>query len=780
MGEPGQATGSTRCGASERTRVRPAVLDYLLDALDEGLVVVDAAGELILSNAAARRMLALTETAPPLQEWPRSFGLCLPDASLPWPPEQFPLIRALGGEAVRGVEMLVRPAGAREDLWVSATALPLGSPGDPPQGALMLLRDISETRRVREALNRERDWASTIVDTVGSLVVVLDREGRIISFNRACERTTGYSFEEVLGRPIWDLLLVAEEAPEVRRVFQRLCAGDFPNQHENHWVTRSGERRLIVWSNTVLLDQAGRVEYVIGTGIDVTERRQAERRLRRLDETLRALLEASPLAIWAVDPEGKVEFWNPAAERMFGWSEQEILHRPLPLGVEDQPEALAELLELSRRGETLRGLERRQRRRDGSPIELSLWTAPLREESGRLTAVLGVAADVTQTKQLEEQFRQAQKMEAVGRLAGGVAHDFNNLLTIITGYGQMLSESLPLGDPLLEPVGEILKAAGSAARLAGQLLMFSRKQRSQRSLVDLNDIVAGMDRMLRRVLGEDIELVTHLGAGPAPVRADPVHLEQVIMNLVVNAREAMPEGGRITLETAPVILDEEYARNHLGVRPGPHVMLAVSDTGKGMDADTLRQAFEPFFTTKQKGTGLGLSTVYGIVQQHGGRIWAYSEPGLGTTFKIYLPLAEGALESAPPAGPPHWALGGGETILVAEDDPELRKLIAEVLRREGYNVLPAAHAQEALQICQQYPGRIDLLLTDVVMPALGGRELAERALGCRPSLKVLYMSGYADRAVVENGILPQEEVFLEKPFTKETLLRKLRQALETA
>ncbi len=779
MGESGQATSANRCDTPERSSIRGVLLDYLLEALDEGLVAVDASGALVFSNGAARRMLALTDPPPPLPEWPRSYGLYLPDSSLPCPPEQFPLIRALAGEAVRGVEMAVRRAGAPESLWVSATALPLGNQEGSPQGALMLLRDISETRRIREALSRERDWASTIVDTVGSLVVVLDREGRIISFNRACERTTGYSFEEVLGRPIWDLFLVPEEAPEVRRVFQRLCAGDFPNQHENHWVTRSGERRLIVWSNTVLLDQAGRVEYVIGTGIDVTDRRGAERQIRRLNETLRALLEASPLAIWAVDPEGQVEFWNPAAERMLGWSEAEILHRPLPLGAEDRPEALAELLELSRRGETLRGLERRQRRRDGSTIELSLWTAPLRDESERLTAVLGVAADVTQTKQLEEQFRQAQKMEAVGRLAGGVAHDFNNLLTIITGYGQMLAESLPAGDPLLEPVGEILKAAGSAARLAGQLLMFSRKQRTQRSLVDLNEIVAGMDRMLRRVLGEDIELVTRLSPGPAPVRADPVHLEQVIMNLVVNAREAMPAGGRITLETAPVLLDEDYARHHLGVQPGPHVLLAVSDTGKGMDADTLRQAFEPFFTTKQQGTGLGLSTVYGIVQQHGGRIWAYSEPGLGTTFKIYLPAAEGALEPAASPGPPHWALGGGETILVAEDDPDLRKLIAEVLRREGYHVLPAAHAQEALQICQEYPGRIDLLLTDVVMPALGGRELAEQALGRRPSLKVLYMSGYADRAVVENGILPREEVFLEKPFTKETLLRKLRQALET-
>ncbi|MGB9612325.1 MAG: hybrid sensor histidine kinase/response regulator, partial [Bryobacteraceae bacterium] len=410
---------------------------------------------------------------------------------------------------------------------------------------------------------------------------------------------TGYCFEEVIGRPIWELLIPPDEVEAVRRVFESLREGQFPNQHENHWLTRTGQKRLIVWSNTALLDGQGRVEYIIGTGIDVTERRL-----------------------------------------------------------------------------------------------------------------------------LEAQLRQAQKMEAVGRLASGVAHDFNNLLTIISGYAQMLSEAFPAGDPMHEAAEEILGAASRAASLAGRLLMFSRKQTGKPRLVDLSEVVAGMERMLRRIIGEDIELITALAPDLPSIQADPIQLEQVLMNLIVNAREAMPEGGRIVIETAAVTIDEEYVRRHLGAKPGRHVMLAVSDTGCGMDADVLRQAFDPFFTTKESGTGLGLSTVYGIVQQHGGQIWAYSEPGMGTTFKIYLPVAESTVvpqETAlvEEASAPH---SGSGVVLVVEDEPELRKLIASVLGGAGYTVLSAGDPEEAFRVAGAYPGPIDLLLTDVVLPRMSGHN----------------------------------------------------------
>lgn len=625
-----------------------------MGALSDGVVVVDSAGVLLFANAAARRWLPFEDPVPPLEAWREAYGFFMGDGATPVPEGCLPASRVLKGETEASEELFIRNALVPEGIWVSARAVALQIEPGKSCGALMVLHDVTEARRAQEALRRERDWASTILDTVGSLVIVLDREGRIVSFNRACEKTTGYCFEEVLGRPFWDFLLLPEEAEGVRRVFERLLAGETSIQYENHWVTRTGQKRLIVWSNTCLLDSAGRVEYVIGTGIDVTERRQ-----------------------------------------------------------------------------------------------------------------------------LEAQLRQAQKMEAIGRLAGGVAHDFNNLLTIISGYGQMLWEGLSPADPLREAAGEILAAAGRAAALAGRLLAFSRKQTGKPQLVDLNEIVGGLERMLRRVIGEDIELVTALSPGLPRIHADPVQLEQVIMNLVVNAREAMPAGGRLVIETAAVNLDEEYLRGHLGARPGLHVMLAVSDTGCGMDPDVLRQAFDPFFTTKEGGTGLGLSTVYGIVQQHGGQIWAYSEPGLGATFKIYLPAAQqGETTGADEGQPEAEVAGDGSVILVVEDEVELCKLVGDVLARAGYHVLRAHGPEQALRAARQHGGQLDLLLTDVVLPRMSGRELAARLREMCPSLAVLYMSGYADRAVVHNGLLEEEAVFLEKPFTKAALLARVREALK--
>jgi len=649
MGEPRRAQTEQGSQPQPDPSLQELLLGCVLDAINDGILVVDASGALIFSNPAARRILPITEAAIPLDHWPAVYGLHGSDGVTLLEPDQLPVARALRGEAVEGAEIFVGHGDLAEGRWISVRAMPIA---EPKGAAVMILHDVTEARRAQETLRQERDWASTIIDTVGSLVVVLDREGRIVNFNRACELLTGYCFEEVIGRRVWELFLLPEEATEVRAVFERLREGLFPSQHENHWVTRTGERRLIMWSNTALVDRTGQVEYVIGTGIDVTERRL-----------------------------------------------------------------------------------------------------------------------------LEQQLRQAQKMEALGRLAGGMVHDFNNLLTIISGYAQMLADGLAPGDPLRDQTGEILKAAGTAAELTRRLLTFSRKQPSQTRLVDLNALIEGMEKMLRRLLGEDIELVTVLSPELGKVRADPVHMEQVLMNLVVNSREAMPKGGRIVVETARVNLDDDYARAHLDARVGPHVMLAVSDTGHGMQPEVLRQVFDPFFTTKEKGTGLGLSTVYGIVRQHGGRVTVYSEPGLGTTFKVYLPAVEEAAELAEEPGVPEAVGEGAGTILVAEDQPELRRMIVEMLNRAGYSVLSASNADEAVRLCREYPGAVDLLLTDVVMPRMSGQELAARLIGLRPGLRVLYMSGYTDKAIVKNGILKQEAPFLEKPFTKQALLAKVREVL---
>jgi PAS domain S-box-containing protein len=422
---------------------------------------------------------------------------------------------------------------------------------------------------------------------------------------------------------------------------------------------------------------------------------------------------------------------------------------------------------------------------------------PIMNESGETKYLLGISEDITdkremmvelerrvdeRTKELresEEQLRQSQKMEAIGRLAGGVAHDFNNLLSVILSYSEMMQSSIPKEDELHGEVIEIRKAAQRAADLTRQLLAFSRQQVLAPKITDLNQTLASMDKMLTRIIGEHIEVRTRQSQGLGMVKVDPGQIEQVVMNLVVNARDAMPKGGTITLETANVELDQSYADEHVGVTAGPHVMVAVTDTGTGMDKKTQERIFEPFFTTKEtgKGTGLGLSTVFGIVKQSGGHIWVYSEVGVGTTFKIYFPrvnpeqrrTASGAIATTP---------RGSETILLVEDEDQVRTLATKVLERQGYEVFHAHDAAAAIALATKHAGRIHLLLTDVVMPKMSGRELVEKLGPTRPDMKVLFMSGYTDDTIVHHGVLGAGVAFLQKPITPDTLARKVREVLD--
>jgi len=382
---------------------------------------------------------------------------------------------------------------------------------------------------------------------------------------------------------------------------------------------------------------------------------------------------------------------------------------------------------------------------------------------------------------LQEQLRQSQKMEAIGKLAGGVAHDFNNLLTVIHGYSELILKSLDQSSRLRQDVQEILNASERASSLTRQLLAFSRKQVLQPKVLDLNDHVPNMDKMLRRMIGEDVELVTLLAKDLGRIKADPGQIEQVILNLAVNAKDAMLNGGKLTIETANVKLDKSYARSHIGVTPGHYVMLSVSDTGAGMTPEIKERIFEPFFTTKEegKGTGLGLSTVYGIVQQSGGNVWVYSEPGVGTTFKIYLPTIEEDTESLRPTALSTKPMQGFETILLVEDEETVRKLACTVLQKYGYTVLEAPNGEEALRIVQGQNGNpIHLMVTDVVMPGMSGRQLAERLVSLWPKLKVLYMSGYTDNAIVHHGVLDPGIAYIQKPFAPDALASKVREILD--
>jgi len=515
------------------------------------------------------------------------------------------------------------------------------------------------------------------------------------------------------------------------------------------------------------------------------ERRQAESALRRSEGRMKSVLEAALDAVVGMDAQGLVISWNPRAEAIFGWSGSEAVGRRLadliipPRYREAHTEGLARFLATGEGSVIGRRSELSALRRDGSEFPVELTVTVLKE--GDATLFSAFVADITERKHLETQLLQAQKIDSVGRLAGGVAHDFNNLLGVITGYGELLKQRIP-DEPLLKRyVSDILKAADRAAGLTRQLLAFSRKQVLQPSILDLNTVVGEMEKMLRRLIGEDIQLVTIFDERLQRVQADPGQIEQVLMNLAVNARDAMPRGGRLTIETANVDLDAAYSRSRPGATPGPHVMLAVSDTGHGMDSEVLGHIFEPFFTTKApgKGTGLGLATVHGIVKQSGGHIFVYSEPEHGTTFKVYLPCleeAEAIVETTPvpEAGPEH----GSETVLLVEDEESLRSIVREILEASGYTVIEARHAGHALEIAEGHPAPIHLLMTDVVMPGMSGSELVVRLAASHAETRVLYMSGYTNDAVVLHGVLAAEVAFLQKPFTAEALARKVREVLD--
>lgn len=502
------------------------------------------------------------------------------------------------------------------------------------------------------------------------------------------------------------------------------------------------------------------------------------------------LVELSPDAI-VIHSEGKVVFVNTGAIKLFGAdrAEQLIGHPVLDLVHPDYRNIVAERvrqLTEERKGVPLPLIEEKLLRLDGSTVDVEVTAIPFTFNEQIATQV--VIRDITERKRTEEALRhsqaqllQAQKMEAVGRLAGGVAHDFNNLLTAITGYAELLLMRLSNNDSLRRHAEEIKKAADRAAALTQQLLAFSRKQVLQPKILDLNTIVTDMDKMLQRLIGEDVELITLRSPNLGKIKADPGQIGQILLNLAVNARDAMPHGGKLIIETVNADMDEAYARHHEGMRAGSYIMLAVSDTGVGMDADTKSHLFEPFFTTKEqgKGTGLGLSTVYGIVKQSGGYIWVYSEVGRGTTFKVYLPRLKEPRESARAQSDQTTLIQGTETILLVEDEEGVRDLARDILKTNGYTVLEAHDGKSAIRCCEKHEGEIHLMVTDVVMPQMSGRELAEMLAPKRPEMKVLYMSGYTDDAILHHGALQANMSFLQKPFTPDILAHKVREVLDS-
>ena len=638
-----------------------------------------------------------------------------------------------------------------------------------------------EAARLQEViLCAKREWELTF-DSVPDVVLLLDEDGRIQRANRAAVAVLGLEFPQLIGKPYREALQGVGQARP-----------DYPQQESGKEAQglleepRSG--KVFDVTSTPLRDHSEVLRGGVVVIRDITERKRAEEALRDREERLALLLDSTAEAIYGLDLQGNCSFCNSSCLRLLGYGRPEDLlgknihaqiHHARPEGT-PYPEQECRIYQAFRKGEGTHVDDEVLWRADGTSFAAEYRSFPVRRD-GELVGSVVTFLDISQRRGLEEQLRQSQKMEAVGRLAGGIAHDFNNILTVIKGYSDLLLEEVgSTNDRLRRAADEIYKSADRAAALTHQLLAFSRRQVLEPKLLDLNEVVAEMDQMLQRLIGEDIQLVSIRRTGLGQVKADPGQIEQVILNLAVNARDAMPQGGKLTIETANVELDEDYARAHVVVGPGDYVMLAVSDSGCGMDAETQAHLFEPFFTTKEKGkgTGLGLATVYGIVKQSGGNIWVYSELGQGTTFKVYLPRVWEAAKTIAPGTPVDDAASDVETILLVEDEKAVRELAAWTLERNGYTVLAAGDAAEATQLAQRHERRIHLLLTDVEMPEVSGPQLAQRLASLRPGIKVLYMSGYTDDAVVHHGVLEPGVAFLQKPFTAADLARKVRQALE--
>jgi PAS domain S-box-containing protein len=542
----------------------------------------------------------------------------------------------------------------------------------------------------------------------------------------------------------------------------------------NDYIMKSNLTRLVPAIERELREAAGRREH---------QRAEAERRMA--EARFAGVLATAAEAIIVMDESQKIVLFNSSAEQIFGYTASAAIGQPLdlllpPQSAEGHSPDIRAFADDSTTARKLgsRGLMLVGRRKDGAEFPIDASISKLYQD-GQITFTVFVQ-DVSERKRLESQLLHAQKMESIGRLAGGVAHDFNNLLTAITGYSEFLLEDLDQADPRRDDVVEIKKAADRAATLTRQLLAFSRRQMLAPHVLDLNAVVSNMDKMLQRLIGEDVELITVLDPSLGRIKADPSQIEQVIMNLAVNARDAMPQGGQMTIETANVDLDASNVRQHISLRPGPYVLLTVSDTGCGMDEETQSHIFEPFFTTKDrgKGTGLGLSTVYGIIEQSGGSIWVYSEPGHGATFKAYLPQVAYDIELVDAPVPAVTSPGQFETILLVEDEAPVRTLVRRILEREGYTVLEAQHGAEALLTAERFSGPIHMLLTDVVMPEMSGNVLAQHLMGLRPNIKVLYLSGYTDNVVIRHNLLDADTIFLQKPFAPAALTRKVRAVLD--
>jgi two-component system cell cycle sensor histidine kinase/response regulator CckA len=633
---------------------------------------------------------------------------------------------------------------------------------------------------IRRKLVQREELFRLISENAADLIAVVDMRGNRIYNSLSYERVLGYSAEELRNSSSFEQIhpedreRVREGAAEARRT-------GLGRPMEYRFRHKDGTWRVLESTASVIRNSEGQPDKLVIVNRDVTERKRAMEALQRSETDFRSMVGDAPYGIFKANMTGKLIMVNPALEKMLGYkSHAELLEVDLASGIYRHSADHQKITELFLREQHFKDVEVEWKRKDGAFITVRCSGWPIKDESGTDMEVF--AEDVTERRFLERQLRMAQKMEAVGRLSGGIAHDFNNLLGVIIGYNQVIKRTLAPGQPTYEYAEEIEKAGLRAVALTRQLLAFSRQQVLEPVILNLNTLVSEMQKMLPRLIGEDIQLTLILDPIIGQVRADPGQIEQVVMNLVVNARDAMPDGGNLTIQTANAELDAVFKREHPGSIAGQYVMLAVTDTGTGIDPETQAQIFEPFFTTKgrDKGTGLGLATVYGVVKQSSGYIAVESEKGKGASFKVYLPRIEQPVTAPIKSAPAPLTVRGSETILLVEDAEPLRMLAQLFLKENGYQVLTAANGAEAQQVAAQNVGPIHLLLTDVVMPGINGRVLAERLAPGHPAMEVLYMSGYTDSFIAGHGVLEEGIHLLYKPCTEEALMRNIRELLDAS
>jgi two-component system, cell cycle sensor histidine kinase and response regulator CckA len=652
--------------------------------------------------------------------------------------------------------------------------------------AIVLLFDLYtvyqqlQLHRTRRRLFEREELFQLIGENVADMIAVVDVQGNRLYNSPSYHRVLGYTAEELKSSSSFDQIH-ADDRNRVREAAAEAQRTGVGRPLEYRIRHKDGTWRVLESNASVIRSSAGEPERLVIVNRDITERKEAAESLRLTESGFRSMIEDAPYGIFRAATDGTLLRANPALKKMLAYEKlDELLKANLAKEIFKDPSDFQRLKELLDSANEFKEVEVGLKRRDGAPITVRCTGRRVKEEHLGVPCFDVFAEDVTERRVLERQLQMAGKMEAVGRLSGGIAHDFNNLLGVIIGYSQVLKRRLDPGSVLLEHAVEIEKAGQRAASLTRQLLAFSRQQILTPAILNMNDLVLDMAKMLPRLLGEDIAVSTSLCADLGMVKADQGQIEQVIMNLAVNARDAMPQGGKLLVETANVELDQAYAWQHPGAKPGRYVMLALTDSGTGIDAETLAHIFEPFFTTKEvgKGTGLGLATVYGVVKQSGGYIWVDSKPAQGASFQIFLPRVDETATTVTATAPLAETTGGSETILLVEDADSLRKLTRSFLESHGFRVLVAQSGEEAIQVEARHSGKIDLLLTDVVMPGMNGRVLSERLLPKQPGIRVLYMSGYTDSFIAGHGVLDRGTALLNKPFTEEALIGKVRDVLD--